>query len=146
MKIRISYEEIREVVFGFHHEIESLLNKKTFLERLFKRDEDRYDKLEWDIHLTSNSELKKEVRMDVQINREMREKIMTMSLPRFIWSAALRNNSQCVVTFLFDATDIKQGLSVLERIPYDDKFEKIVKMSSKKYANPQKVIFYSYVT
>lgn len=76
-------------------------------------------RLEWDIFLIEVANLKREVIADPSIAPEPKRRLLTKSLPKFLWRAAGSVAGVRKFDFLFDATDLLQGRKLVESIPYD---------------------------
>jgi hypothetical protein len=76
-------------------------------------------RLEWDIFLTTVSDLKASLRSNgVLTGPRLRESLVD-EMPRFLWRAIANSESRPVVELLFDATDIEQGCIFFKAIEYD---------------------------
>lgn len=73
---------------------------------------------EWEIYLTTGSELKSDVQSATKLDPDQRWKWLKRPLPRFLWRATAFAGDSRAVDFLFDATDIDQGDFLLGRIKY----------------------------
>ena len=76
-------------------------------------------RLEWDIFLVELANLKREVIADPKIAAEPKRRLVTRSLPKFLWRAAGAVGDQRKFDFLFDATDLLQGRKLIDSISYD---------------------------
>lgn len=137
-KIRIPFETIWSHIYRFHHEF--LLFKKFFP----KEHQSLFDEIEWDIFLISNNDLKKQLRSEKLINTELRKDLLTSMLPKYLWSATVYRKGIRLSTFIFDATDIEQGLSVLKKIPYDLEFNNMIKAFASVIKDSMSIVFRSY--
>lgn len=75
-------------------------------------------RLEWDIHLTTASELKSDRSLVEGISGSLRQELLTSSMPRFVWRAIGRVADSAKLEFLFDATDIVQGQLFLSAVEH----------------------------
>lgn len=143
-KIRITFETIWSQINSFH---KVLLNHKDQLlldsENIFKAYQ--FDEIEWDIYLISNNDLKKQIRQDATIDTELRKELLSSVFPKYLWSATILSKRKPLTTFLFDATDIDQGLSVLTKIPYDVDFDDFAKSIVKNTKNLVSIVWRSYM-
>ncbi len=112
-KIRIPYNIIFEIVVHFDHLLKSL-NDPYF--------KNISENLEWDIYLTTISSIKKSYLENINLTGLYCKKILTEAMPKFIWRAIARKDSQEVIELLFDATDIEQGTIFIRPIEYDSIF------------------------
>jgi hypothetical protein len=112
-KIRIPFGAIHDIVFGF----DSLL--KSVISQVIPALMPIFQQAEWDIYLISVNDLKKEIFGSVNLNTEIRKKILMHSFPRFLWRASLILDGGMKLDLLFDATDIEQGAFFLCVIDYD---------------------------
>jgi hypothetical protein len=75
--------------------------------------------VEWDVYLTTVNDLKESVLSSTCVNHEMREIILFMNMPKYIWRSTAYINDSKVVDLLFDATDLEQGSMFYDGIAYD---------------------------
>lgn len=111
-KMRIPFSKALEVVTEMDSLIEAL-RTNGLIPGLGHR-------LEWDIHLTTASELKSDDALCTGLSKNQREQVLTQSMPRFIWRAIGRQADTDELELLFDATDIVQGqlfLCAVEHVP-----------------------------
>lgn len=80
----------------------------------------------WDIRLTSINDFKNKVLSSQSINHDLREEILSSTLPRFMWNASARNESDLIIDILFDATDISSGKYILRIDIYNDYIKDII--------------------
>lgn len=112
------YHKIR-IPFGVIHDHVHCLD--TFIEIL--RQEQKLEvnsRIEWDIYLTTVNQYKNEV-LQSGICNEERHKVLTSSLPKFIWRATALAGDKALFDLLFDATDIEQASLLTAIIPFDRK-------------------------
>ncbi|MCH7690857.1 MAG: hypothetical protein IIA17_07430 [candidate division Zixibacteria bacterium] len=64
---------------------------------------------EWDVYLTSVNDFKKDIFDLENIEEKLKEEILTLSFPKYLWRASLVSEENLVLDFLFDATDIEQS-------------------------------------
>ena len=116
-KIRIPFCNVQELVDTFNDYYNVFNNKyPTF-----------NDDLEWDIYLTTNTELKIEIREFKGISKENKAVVLVRPMPRYIWRATALYGGNRVFDFIFDATDIEQGLFFLGAIEYDKLFSEFIR-------------------
>lgn len=111
-KMRIPFSKALEVVTELDSFVEEL--------RVNNLTPGLTERLEWDIHLTTASELKSDSDLCVGLTAEQRQRVLTQSMPRFIWRAIGRQADLPFVELLLDATDIVQGqlfLGAVEHVP-----------------------------
>jgi hypothetical protein len=109
-KIRIPFQTIFGIVSSFSSLIEEMQQHGLFALPA---------QLEWDIFLTNVNTLKTEIHGLATLTGEYRLRILTTSMPRFIWRATALVNDNPALDLLFDATDIEQGPSFVGVILYD---------------------------
>lgn len=109
-KVRISFSTILRVVVMFDSALEAmrLSHKLPLLTRL-----------EWDIRLTTVTQLKAEI-LKAQLNAEYKYEVLTQSMPRFLWRATASCQNGVVLDLLFDATDIEQGTFFVRAVEYSE--------------------------
>ena len=91
-KIRISMQSIRSMVFSFDGLVEVLrLNGLLGLTQ----------PLEWDVYLTNISSLKEELLGVTMLAGDYRARILTYSMPWFMWRATALANGSPVFRFAF---------------------------------------------
>lgn len=122
----VSYE-IDSVIIGIYHKIrvpyvriKSIVNTLSagilpLLEEIVKGVEIQ---IEWDVKLELNNSIKEDMK-----NSDIESKIeyLSMSLPKYIWTATILVSCEHVMKLLFDATDIEQGYIFLGAIPISEK-------------------------
>lgn len=114
-KIRIPFERVHDIVAVFDRFVEDL---RQFLEQ--QNVPFLPQRLEWDIYLTTISDLKNNLLQSSTLASSYRLAVLVESMPRFIWRATARCNEEMVLDLLFDATDIEQGRFFLRAIEYHD--------------------------
>ncbi|HOV88030.1 MAG TPA: hypothetical protein PLM79_16865, partial [Syntrophobacteraceae bacterium] len=126
-KIRIPYSTILDVIIELDFVIETFrANAKTSFE----------DRLEWEIHLTTNNEFKSKMDEANHLGWGIRRKTLMKGLPRYIWRAKAKSAGEDVIDLLFDATDIEQSTLLVHAVPYDRDLFEILRRRSK---NPESV-------
>ena len=75
--------------------------------------------LEWDIFLTTCSELKVEVLQSPVLTGDFAREFLSMPMPKFIWRAIAYDGPNPVIELIFDATAIIQGSFFLRAVEYD---------------------------
>lgn len=76
--------------------------------------------IEWDIFLASVNEYKEEVAERGDIIPEIKEGILGVSLPRFIWRTRAFTKGQEVCEMLIDATDMERSFQMFHLNVFDD--------------------------
>jgi len=109
-KIRIPFTIILESIIYFNSFIEFLKNNSYLI---------MPDHIEWDIYLSTINDFKTEVLENNYKPTNDLSKILTQSLPHFVWRASARLKNKLIFDFLFDATDIEQGDYFLTALEYD---------------------------
>ena len=124
-KIRIPYHIALETVRSFDGFIK-LIDSEA-LDCLASDSE-----LEWDIYLTTNIDLKREILgSDTSAMRPLyRNEVLRESMPRFLWRAAARQNESLLLDLLFDATDIEHGRFFVRAIEWDEKLSQTLRFVS----------------
>jgi len=107
-KIRIPFNKLLEYAKEFNRVYNEIAEK-------FK-----LPLLEWDIHLVQVSDLKLELIDNPSLTEAQRLKYLTTSLPKFIWKLTCLVNPVEKIDFIFDATDIEQGSSYIQKITYNN--------------------------
>jgi hypothetical protein len=109
-KIRINFDTILRWVLKYDEAL-----KKAAPPQLL----DELSQLEWDVLLTTGSELKSEFRGNPCLSAERRWELLSRPMPRFIWRALGRIDGSPRFDMLFDATDIDHSRSLLfEKVKY----------------------------
>lgn len=65
--------------------------------------------LEWDLRLLTIAKLRQDITGWASLTPQDREKLLTSSLPRFLWLATARDDTSRRIDIVFDATDIDSG-------------------------------------
>ncbi|MEO5349427.1 MAG: hypothetical protein H7836_07270 [Magnetococcus sp. YQC-3] len=110
-KIRIPFACILERVAIFHDFLRCLDEINPFI-----------GSVTWDIHISQLNPFKESVVQNQKITGEPLLKILTATLPRFLWRAKLLQQGQEVLELLFDATDFQDGHLFLQGIIHDRDF------------------------
>ena len=98
-KIRIPFENIHDAILELDH----------FLEQARPQVYPTLPRTEWDIFLTTVSQLKSDIHMTLRpLLGGGVEKALVANLPRFIWRVKARCGNDCHLELLFDATGIAQ--------------------------------------
>jgi hypothetical protein len=109
-KIRIPFQIIHDVVFGFDLFIEQIRNN---VPQVFPQ---RY---EWDIYLTTGGEFKNDILNIPGIDSNLKIEILSQSMPRFIWRATALVGTDRMLDLVFDATDVEQGQIFIRAVEYN---------------------------
>jgi hypothetical protein len=107
-KIRIPFQQVHDLVLA--------------LDRLlwtYKAAFPLKDRLEWDIFLTTVSDLKRSLRRDGSLTGFRLREALVSEMPRFLWRAIAQTDGHLRIELLFDATDIEQGRIFFKAIEYD---------------------------
>lgn len=116
-KIRIPYNVIRETARHFNNLLVEISKQNEFVKSFLWPE--TANAFEWDIHLTSATEMKEEVRAS-RLSSDDKKKFLTKHLPRFLWRAKAIYEGNDVFDLIFDATDIPQGKIFIESVEYDE--------------------------
>lgn len=98
-KIRIPLERIVETIEIFRLGLDILIENGIL----------DVEKFQWDVFLSSVNDFKKEILSQSGKNGNFKN-ILYKKLPRFLWRAKAFCKDEPVMEFLFDATDIEQGV------------------------------------
>ncbi len=109
-KIRIPFESVHDAVMYFDSYIEDI--RRAGIMSIGER-------LLWDIYLTTNNEIKKEIFHSNIILDNLKKEFLQQSMPRYLWRASAYCAGQIVLDLLFDATDIEQAQFARFAIGYD---------------------------
>lgn len=88
--------------------------------------------LEWDIYLTTNNDLKREI-LHLDSSAMMpphRNEVLRESMPRFLWRASACQNESLLLDLLFDATDIEHGQFFVRAIEWEEKLSSALRWVS----------------
>lgn len=96
-KIRISYQDIEAMVLGIDAIFTLLFGNNSVKD------------LVWDIKLVHSEDYKVQVN-GYSISEESKLKVLTGSLPRYLWLATCTIGVNKVFDFTFDATDVSNGM------------------------------------
>lgn len=96
----------------------------TFMEeaRISGALEIKADRIEWDIFLSSVQDFKKDIYESKKLDKNEKIKILTKSLPLYIWRATAYQGNTRLLELVFDSTDLEQGRLLLETVSYDEDF------------------------
>lgn len=76
--------------------------------------------IEWDIYLQSRTQLRTDILNFEHDNINNIEKVLTRSLPSYVWCSDIIIDNKKMLKILFDATDIESGLSFIDIIVYNE--------------------------
>jgi hypothetical protein len=108
--IRIPFHSILGAILWFDRTLEGLRgNKKANFANRF----------EWDIYLSSQNDYKTACFKDASMRHGLRTDVLTTALPRYVWLATAYDGTSKLFDFVFDSTDIEQGLKLVKIVPYD---------------------------
>ena len=124
-KIRIPYDIVLETVRSFDRFIKLIATEGIDCLALDAG-------LEWDIYLTTNNDLKREIlRLDSSaMAPPYRNEVLRENMPRFLWRAAARQNESLLLDLLFDATDIEHGQFFFRAIEWEKKLSLALRWAS----------------
>ena len=124
-KIRIPYDIVLETVRSFDGFIKLIATEET---SCLAPDAG----LEWDIYLTTNNDLKREIlRLDSSaMMPPHRNEVLRESMPRFLWRASAYQNEVLLLDLLFDATDIEHGQFFVRAIEWEEKLSSALRWVS----------------
>lgn len=74
---------------------------------------------EWDIYLTTVSQLKSEILASQVLDPDTKSRVLVSDIPKYVWRASALITDQVQLDLLFDATDIEQGGAFITAIEYD---------------------------
>lgn len=80
------------------------------------------DKLEWDIHLTTTNDYKRELKEDAILAGKALENALLKQQPRYIWRALFKVNDTVIGELHVDATDIARPFPFYDALWYSDIF------------------------
>jgi hypothetical protein len=121
-KIRIPFDSIRATIVHFDSFIEILRAKKLLP---FE------GRLDWDIYITTNSGLKKQLSESSLLKGNYRKEVLTEGMPKYIWRATASVKGDILIDLLFDATDTWQGKFFIRAIEYNALFCTYLKIVAK---------------
>lgn len=110
-KVRISYEDVESIVSG----LDAILS--IFFDRKIKFE------LVWDIKIKFSEKFKSEIRERNNLDNEKKLNLLVSSLPKYIWVATCFIGDHQVLEFIFDATDVSNGMigkRVISYLPPND--------------------------
>ena len=119
-KIRIPYLGIKNTCLDLQELISQYLERKGQ-----KQEASIFNDFKWDIQIKLNKDLKSFI-LSSQITNK--EKYLTKSWPKYLWSATAYYKNILVFEMLFDATDIDHGDVFLDIIPIDANADGIVEL------------------
>ncbi|MBF0308998.1 MAG: hypothetical protein HQL56_05690 [Magnetococcales bacterium] len=109
-KIRIPLDYIIHQVESFHRRVDEMCNLSS--NRI----------LEWDVYISRLNPFKEELITKKQLHGPALHKLLTTTLPRFLWRAKLLFDQVLQCELLFDATDFQDGNTFLCGIDYNGGF------------------------
>ena len=109
--VRISYEQIH----GQASRLNELLN---FLRPIYEPDPAVQVPVIWDIYLQTSNEHKQKTWLSQLGTASQRERIATRLLPKYVWVARALYQSQPLMEFVFDASDLHTGFYCLLTTTY----------------------------
>ena len=108
-KIRLTFVDVQEWVTRLHTWIACSKSAEDL-------------KIEWDVYLVNNSDLKREIAQDEGFSDSLRTKIRKTSFPRYVWRASLELEGSQIADFLIDATDVAGAMPIKWIVWYDNRF------------------------
>lgn len=115
-KVRISYDDIESIVRGLDPLLREFFNGKF-----------RHGFL-WDIKIQLSEDFKTVIR-DWQLSDDKKLRLLTSSLPKYLWVATCYVGEDKFFTFTFDATDISTGMIGQDVICFSETAGKILRDS-----------------
>lgn len=106
-KIRIPFQDVYEDIVNFDRGFAVI------------RDVMGLGDIEWDVYLTTISDLKRDIRGTWPVTEADRHSLTTRSFPRFVWHASARIDGEPAMEVVFDATDIASGKYIRLMHVYD---------------------------
>jgi hypothetical protein len=104
-KIRISYEDIEAIVLGLDTILTQFFNTKIVSD------------LAWDIKIEFSENHKSFIKHS-SLDTNDKLKILTKSLPKYLWVASCFIGKYKILDFTFDATDVMSGMIGIDVISY----------------------------
>jgi hypothetical protein len=131
-KVRIPLCCIEKVLYHFHCMINDVILRG--LRRITLSTESRLriflqSPLEWDVYLTTITELKKDI-FESDLEGITRQAILVQPMPKFLWRATSYCGNEKVLDLLFDATDIEQGRLFVRAIEYNKELSTLLRYAS----------------
>jgi len=83
------------------------------------------DSIEWDIRIYESSRFKETFQQEYSRNSIEKISILSMNMPKYIWSAKARHKGKIAFQLIFDSTDIPQGDVFMSMAVYDVAFLEI---------------------
>lgn len=108
-KVRISFGAILKLIVPFDNLLEELRKQEFFLCDA---------RLEWEIYLTTINDFKTDI-LNSTLRGDLKSRILQSPMPRFLWRAVAWCRDKTVLELIFDATDIDQGLFLIDTIEHD---------------------------
>ena len=104
-KIRIAYEDIEAIVLGLDTILTLFFNTKIVSDLI------------WDIKIDFSENYKLSIKQS-SLDTKDKLKIMTDSLPKYMWIASCYIGQHKIMEFTFDATDVVSGMIGIDVISY----------------------------
>ena len=129
-KIRIPFNIIMSKIFQFDSFLKTVVG---YLDANVLKGAglDVYQRLEWDIYLTTNNEYKNEFMSSGLGIGTLRDKVLLKSMPRYLWRATAYVVDVVALEIIFDATDIEQGGLINLVVEHDNNLSVIVRFGVK---------------
>ena len=112
-KIRISYEDIKAIVFGLDVILRLLL--KDFAN----------ENLSWDVRILYSEAFKTEI-TNSTLDASDKLRLLTSSMPRYLWVASFYIGANRIMDFSFDATNIADAMIGLHATCYVNELKPVV--------------------
>lgn len=104
-KVRISYEDVKALVLGL----------EVILKILFEKSVN--NRVSWDVRILYSEDFKKEIATS-HLEHPEKLKILTSSMPRYVWVASCYVGRDRIFDFSFDATNVADAMIGLQAICY----------------------------
>ncbi len=104
-KIRISYEDIKALVFGLDVILKLLI--KDFAK----------EAISWDVRILYSEAFKTEITSST-LDASDKLRLLTTSMPRYVWAASFYIGANRIMDFSFDATNVADAMIGLQVICY----------------------------
>jgi hypothetical protein len=123
-KIRIPFETVHDAILGFDQFIMAILE--------IDKDYANFNgRLEWDIYLTTNNDLKLDVRKRAVLKGGCLSDFLTQGMPKYVWRATALQGDKVFLDLIFDATDIERGELLFSVLEYDSALSMLIRLFSR---------------
>ncbi|MDR3614275.1 MAG: hypothetical protein P4L53_11990 [Candidatus Obscuribacterales bacterium] len=130
--IRIPFHSIFSAMMSFDRNFEVLRanGKANFRQRV-----------EWDIFLLSSNDYKNACLTEATLSPQNRMETLLTPMPRYVWLANAYEGGVRKFDFVFDSTDIEQGLKLVKIVPHDvTAFDELLQVSDVYSSDPSYAI------